>query len=111
MLARRDAALAAFADEAATSAHLARIESGANSRHEILLELEMLLGLESPREMQALRLALQVKKLRDRFQSAASASANNPGDRLLAWCSQPGVADTVDRQRRERVFAAMERAR
>jgi hypothetical protein len=77
----------------------------------MLLGLEMMLGLECPPELQALRLALQVKQLRERFQSATPAGANTAGERLLAWCAHPGVADAGDRQRSERVFAAMERAR
>jgi hypothetical protein len=111
MLGRRDAALAAFTDDGAAEAYRTRIASGAESRRDVLLELEMSLGLECPPELQARRLSLQVKKLRDRFQNAATANANAPGERLLAWCAQPGVADTVDHRRCERVFAAMERAR
>jgi hypothetical protein len=107
MLGRRDAALSALASEPAATAYRTRIERGAGSRREILLDLEMQLGLESPPELKAQRLALQVKKLRDRFQSAATTRANAPGERLLAWCALPGVADAVDRQRCERVFAAM----
>ncbi len=71
----------------------------------------MVLGLESPAEFQAQRLALQVKKLRERFTDATTASANSPQERLLAWCAQPGITDARDRQRLERVFAAMEQLR
>jgi hypothetical protein len=110
MLARRNAALRALTDEAAAGAHLARIDGNAESRREMLLELEMLLGLECPPELQAQRFALQVKQLRDRFQSAAKIGSNTAGERLLAWCAQPGVADALDRQRCERVFSAMERS-
>jgi exonuclease SbcC len=110
MLARRDAALSAEGDEAAAAAHLARIDGGAESRRAILLELEMLLGIECPPELKAQRLALQVKQLRDRFQSAAS-GAPTAADRLLAWCTLPGAVDARDRERSERVFTAMERAR
>ena len=70
-----------------------------------------LLGLECPPELQGQRRALQLKQLRDRFQGAAPAGANNAGERLLAWCAQPGVADARDRQRCEQVFAAMEQTR
>jgi hypothetical protein len=107
MLARRDAASRAVADEAAAAAHAERIERGAESRRETLLELEMRLGLECPPELQAQRLALQVKHLRERFQTAAASAAGTVGDLLLAWCVQPGVADARDRQRIERVVAAM----
>jgi hypothetical protein len=107
MLARRDAALHAFDDVPAAAGYLARIEDGAQARLAMLLELEMQLGLECPPELQAQRLALQVQRLRDRFQNAAAASARSAGERLVAWCAQPGVADARDRQRCERIFAAV----
>jgi hypothetical protein len=111
MLERRDAALRALSDEGAAGVHLARIDEASEARREGLLRLEMQLGLECPLELQAQRFALQVKLLRDRFQSAAVAGANSPGERLLAWCAQPGVVDPQDRTRCDRVFSAMERAR
>ena len=111
MLARRDAAVQALADESAASAHLARIDEGSEARREMLLQIEMQLGLECPPELQAQRFALQVKLLRDRFQSAGSAGAHSVGERLLAWCARPGVVEPHDRQRCDRVFAAMERTR
>jgi hypothetical protein len=70
----------------------------------------MTLGLESPAELQPQRLALQVKLLKERFGGAA-ASAGSAGDRLLAWCAQPGVLDGRDCERRDRVFSAMGQAR
>jgi hypothetical protein len=111
MVARRDAALRARVDAAAIADYVARIEAGIEARGTALLELEMALGLESPAELQAQRLALKVKKLRERFTDATTASANSPQERLLAWCAQPGIADARDRQRLERVFAAMEQLR
>jgi exonuclease SbcC len=111
MVGRRDAALRALGDEAAATAHVMRSERGAESRREILLEVELLLGLECPLELQAQRRALQLKQLRERFQGAATSGPNNAGERLLAWCAQPGVADARDLQRCERVFSAMEQAR
>src|SRR5471032_2252409 len=72
MAARRDAALGALSDAAAATEHLARIERRAGSRREGLLELELLLGLESPPEYQPQRLALQVKKLRVLFSGTAT---------------------------------------
>jgi len=111
LLARRDAALRAIADEDEAAEYLERMESAAEKRREMLLELEMQLGLEIPADQQALRLALQVKKLRDRFQDATKSGANTPAERLLAWCAEPGVADARDRERIERVMAAMEKAR
>jgi len=107
MAIRRDTALRALADEVAAAAHVGRIERDAESRGEILLELELLLGLECPPELQARRRALQLRQLRDRFQGGATHSANSAGERLLAWCAQPGVTDARDRQRCERVFSAM----
>ena len=109
MVGRRDTALAAFADDATAEAYRTRIENAADSRREMLLELEMEIGLESPPELKSQRLALQVKKLRDRFQSGGSSSNNAAGERLVAWCAAPGVADATDRQRCERILAAMER--
>ena len=111
MLARRDAALGALSEAAAAGKYLARIEQGAGSRREGLLELELLLGLESPPEFQPQRLALQVKKLKERFSSAATTGAVTAGERLLAWCAQPGVADALDRQRCERILSKVEQAR
>ena len=111
LVARRDAALRALADPVAAGEHVARMEEGKARRQECLLELEMLLKIESPPELQAHRLALQVKQLKERFSSAATSGARTPGDLLLAWCAQPGVADAQDRQRCERVFSAMELVR
>jgi hypothetical protein len=110
MTARRDAALRALADENWAVEYRARIDRAAESRRAMLLELEMMLSLESPAELKAQRLALQVKLLRDRFQSAAPTGTTHAGDRLLAWCAEPGVADATDRVRSERVFAAIARA-
>ena len=111
MIARRDAALRALSEAPAASDYLARIEHGVESRRENLLELEILLGLESPAELQAQKLALQVKQLKERFQGAGTITASVLGERLLAWCAQPGVVDARDRRRCERVFSAMEQLR
>jgi exonuclease SbcC len=110
MVARRDAALRALCGEAALAAYASRIERGVESRRKILLGLEMSLSLESPAELAAQRLALQVEQLRERFQGAATAGTGTAGERLLAWCAEPGVADARDRQRCEQVFAALEKA-
>jgi hypothetical protein len=71
----------------------------------------LLLGMDSPAEFQQNRLALQVKKLKDRFSSAASSGALSAPERLLEWCVQPGVADALDRQRCERILARVEQTR
>ena len=107
MIARRDGALRALADAGATALYASRIEKGADARQECLLELETALKLDSPAELQAYRLALQVKQLKERFSSAAAGGTKTPPELLLAWCSQPGVANARDRQRCERIFAAM----
>jgi hypothetical protein len=107
MVARRDAASRALSDAAAAAEYVARIEKGKVTRHEWLLELEMALKLDTPADLQAYRLALQVKQLKERFSSAASAGVKTPPDLLLSWCAQPGVADARDRQRCERIVAAM----
>jgi len=111
LLARRDAALGALGDAATAGKYAARMEQGAAARREGLLELELLLGMDSPSEFQPQRLALQVKKLKERFSSAASAGTQSAAERLLAWCAQAGVADATDRQRCERIFSRVETAR
>ena len=111
MIARRDAASAALADPSSVGDHRSRIESGTKARREGLLELEMALGIESPADLQAERLALQVKQLKERFGGGAAAGTATPGDRLLAWCAQPGVPDGRDRERRDRLFSAMGQSR
>ena len=112
MLARWDAARGALSEAAAAGKYLALIQQGAESRREGLLELELQLGLDSPPEVQPQRLALQVKKLKERFSnSAARGGALTAAERLLAWCALPGVADALDRQRFEKIVAQVERAR
>jgi exonuclease SbcC len=110
MLARRDAALRALSEQAAPAAYASRVEQGMESRREILLELEISLGLDSPDELRAQRLALQVNQLKQRFQNAATPGAGPAGERLLAWCAEPGIADARDRERLQRVFSAIEKA-
>lgn len=106
MASRRDAALKALADGDADR-HRGAVEKASAARALGLLELEMALGLESPPEFQQQRLALQVAKLRERFKSAGSAAADEPPERLLAWCAAPGIAERRDRERFERVLARM----
>jgi hypothetical protein len=104
MLARRDAALAALSDPDAAAKYLARMEQAAAVRRDALLELELQLGLDSPPQLQPQRLALQVKQLKERFSSGTGSGAVAAGERLLAWCAQPGVADALDRERSAGVF-------
>ena len=111
MIARRDAAERTLRDTDIAGKHVAAIEGNTAQRQEMLLELELMLGLESPAELQAQRLALQVKQLKERFSSSVTVSADSAGDRLLAWCGLAGVADAPDRQRSERIFAKMGEAR
>ena len=42
--------------------------------------------------------------MRERFQNAAATGADTAGERLLAWCAEPGVADAGDRRRCEQIF-------
>ena len=111
MTARRDAASRAIGETALAGKHAATIERNAVARREILLELELLLGLDSPAALQTQRLALQVRQLKDRFSSAVTASAETAGERLLAWCALAGGADALDRQRCERIIARVGDAR
>jgi DNA repair protein SbcC/Rad50 len=110
MLQRRDASLQALAAEDARFDHVERIEDGVAARRDALLELELMLGIESPADLQAQRLAVQVKQLRDRFKRTAS-GAGSAQQILIDWCALPGVADPRDRQRCERIVARLERRR
>ena len=104
LAARRDAAVGALTDPGKTATHAAAIAANAEPRREMLLELELVLGLDSPPALQSQRLALQVKQLKDRFKTGGM-TAENAGDRLVAWCAMPGVCDPADRPRVERIFA------
>ena len=108
LLVRRDAALRAFDDEDARDEYLDAIDDGVATRRDALLELELLFGIASPPELQKERLAVQVKQLRSRLKSSAADNAT-AGEILLAWCTTPGVAETRDRGRCERVVASLER--
>ena len=104
LLARRDAALRALGDAAAASEHVKRMAKEAEPRRQLLLALELSLGLDSPAEAQAQRLALQVMQLKDRFKGT-TAAADSASEQLLGWCARPGVAGELDRQRCERIFS------
>jgi hypothetical protein len=83
----------------------------AAARRDALLELELMLGLPSPPELQKERLAVQVRELRDRFKRTAAGGALTGADVLLRWAGLPGVADARDRQRLEAIVARLERQR
>jgi len=104
ILARRDAALRALGDAAAAGEHVKRMAKEAEPRRQVLLALELSLGLDSPAEIQAQRLALQVMQLKDRFKGT-TAAADSAGEQLLGWCARPGVAGEPDRQRCGRIFS------
>jgi exonuclease SbcC len=110
MLGRRDAALRGLADDDARFDHVERIEDCVAARRDALLELELMLGIESPADLQPQRLAVQVKLLRDRFKRSAP-GAGSARQILLDWCALPGMADARDRQRCDRIVAKLERRR
>ena len=105
---RRQAALRALTDEDARYDFLDRLDESNAARRDALLELELMLHLDSPADLQPQRLAVQVKQLRERFKRAA-AGAGTAEQILLDWCAQPGVADARDRERCERIVARLQR--
>ncbi len=109
MTARRDGALRALSDAAAAGEYLARIEGDSDTQRRRLVEIELLLGLDSPAEFQQYRLALQVKQLKERFKGGATAGSDTPGELLLAWCARPGIPGTLDQQRCERIVSRLEK--
>ncbi len=108
---RRDAALRALGDADARYDHLERIRDCSPERRDALLELELMLGIPSPADLQKERLAVQVRELRDRFKRTASGGAASVADVLLKWAGLPGVVDARDRKRCEAVVARLERPR
>ena len=111
MQARRDAAVTAQGDPAAAAAQRGRIDAGTQRRRDELLMLETALGLESPQEFAAQRLALQVRQLKERFSGGTAAVPETLNDRVLAWFATPGVTDESDRRRRDAVLAALAKRR
>lgn len=109
MSARRDAALRALSDAAAADEYRAAMQRNAESLGRKLVELELLLGMDSPAEFQQYRLALQVKQLKERFKGGAAAANSTPTELLLDWCAQPGVCGAPDQQRCERIVARFAR--
>jgi hypothetical protein len=110
LLARRDAALLASENEDAGADHRDAIAARATSRIEALLELEMRLGLASPPELQAQRLAVQVRQLRNRFKDPGNAAGDALGELLLAWHAEPGVASPAEWTRSAAIRAALARS-
>jgi hypothetical protein len=111
LAARRDAALRALADADARDDLAERIRDCASERRDALLELELMLGMPSPADLQKERLAVQVRELRDRFKRTASGGASSAADVLLRWAGLPGVVQARDRQRCEKIVAGLERRR
>lgn len=110
LLARRDTALSAHDDEDARYDHADSVEENVAVRRDLLLELELALGLDSPRDLQPQRLAVQVKILRDRFKRTSSGTDSNT-QLLVNWCALPGRAEARDLQRCEKMLASLQRRR
>ncbi len=108
MTARREQALAAFADEDSRYDQLDRIDGGVAPRRDALLELELALGISSPADLAKERLAVQVRQLNSRFKTAARSAGDLTGI-LLDWCAAPGVADARDRGRVEKIVESLQR--
>ncbi len=111
MVQRRDAAKKAIEDAAAADKVRATMTRTSAERRAILLELELTLGLDSPRELNTERLALQVRQLKERFQSSVTASVETTGERYAQWCAMHGAVDAAERTRCEKIVAALGSAR
>ena len=107
---RRDGALAALADVDERYDYGERIKKAAADRSDALMELELMLGIPTPPDLQQQRLAVQVKQIRDRFKRSSSGTAGAQ-QRVLHWCALPGAADVRDRRRFEAIAANMQRRR
>lgn len=106
---RHEAALYALGDADARYDLVERIGECAAERRDALLEIELMLGMPSPADLQKERLAVQVKELRDRFKRTASGGAVTAAEVLLRWAALPGVADARDRKRCEKIVEGLER--
>jgi DNA repair protein SbcC/Rad50 len=111
MVARRDESLRAMTVEYGREDHGVKVRDCAAARRDALLELELMLGIDSPGDLQAERLAVQVKQLRDRFKRTPAGGGDSAVELLLKWCSLPGVAQPRDRQRCEKIVARLPRRR
>lgn len=105
---RRDGALEALGDADARYEYGERIRKTAAERSDTLMELELMLGVPTPPDLQQQRLAVQVKQIRERFKRSAS-GAEGAQQLLLRWCALPGAADPRDRRRCEAIVARMQR--
>jgi hypothetical protein len=113
LAARRDQAIAALATASDSDERydlLDRIDEATAARRDALLELELMLNLDSPRDQQKERLQVQVKHLRERFKRAAS-DDSGAAEILLGWCVLPGTADARDLERVEKIVGASGRKR
>ena len=108
---RRDAATRALADPASANKLRDTIARTAVERRQVLLELELVLGLDSPAELQSERLALQVRQLKERFKSSVSVTPETAGERFVNWCAMAGIVEGNDRARSERIISALGSAR
>jgi hypothetical protein len=104
---RRDAALAALPDIDERYYYGERIKKVAAERRDALLELELMLGIPSPPDLQPQRLAVQVKQLRSRFKRDA-AGADSAQELLVNWCSLPGRVDERDRKRCDAIVRGLQ---
>jgi hypothetical protein len=104
---RRDAALAALPDIDERYYYGERIKKVAAERRDALLELELMLGIPSPPDLQPQRLAVQVKQLRSRFKRDA-AGADSAQELLVNWCSLPGRVDERDRKRCDAIVRSLQ---
>lgn len=109
MAARRDAALHALTDDDARYDCADLIEANRAARRDVLLEIELTLGIASPPDLQKERLAVQVRQLRDRFKRTAPGDPGGAVQLLLQWCELSGVAETRDSQRCETIIARLDR--
>ncbi len=114
LAARRDEAVAALATAPDSDERydlLDKIDEAVATRRDALLELELMLNLDSPRDQQKERLQVQVKHLRERFKRAASDDNSGAAEILLAWCTTPGRADARDLERVDKIVGAAGRKR
>jgi hypothetical protein len=83
---------------AATRATESDLAAGRNTRNDLLLDLEISLGLPSPEPFATSRRERQLGRLQNRF-GAASEMALEPEALLIRCYATPAAADTLDEQR------------